>query len=42
MTASSNYPLLQQVDSPADLRAMDEPALDVLADELREYLIAIV
>lgn len=42
MTASSDYPLLQRVHSPADLRAMDEPALDVLADELREYLIAIV
>ena len=42
MTASSDYPLLQQVNSPADLRAMDEPALELLADELREYLIAIV
>ena len=42
MTASSDYPLLQQVNSPADLRAMDEPALDELADELREYLIAVV
>ena len=42
MTASSNYPLLQQINSPADLRAMDEPALNELANELREYLIAIV
>ena len=42
MIASSNYPLLQQVNSPADLRTMDEADLDLLADELREYLIAIV
>ena len=42
MFASSNYPLLQQVNSPADLRAMDESALDELADELREYLIAVI
>ena len=42
MTASSDYPLLQQVNSPADLREMDQPALELLADELREYLIAIV
>ena len=42
MIASSNYPLLQQVNSPADLRAMDESALDELADELREYLIAVI
>ena len=42
MTTPSDYPLLQQVHSPADLRVMDEPTLDVLADELREYLIAIV
>ena len=42
MIPSSNYPLLQQVNSPADLRAMDESALDELADELREYLIAVI
>ena len=42
MIASSNYPLLQQVNSPAELRAMDESALDELADELREYLIAVI
>ena len=42
MTASSDYPLLQQINSPANLRAMDEPALELLADELREYLIAII
>ena len=36
------YPLLESVDSPADLRAMDESALESLAQELREFLLETV
>lgn len=32
-------PLLDQVDSPADLRAMEEKDLQLLANELRHYLL---
>jgi len=33
------YPLLTRIDSPADLRGLDDDALVQLADELREFLI---
>lgn len=36
---SEDYPLINQIGSPADLRAMDEEILQQVADELRNYLI---
>jgi 1-deoxy-D-xylulose-5-phosphate synthase len=33
------YPLLNQIKVPADLRVLDESALEQVADELRNYLI---
>jgi 1-deoxy-D-xylulose-5-phosphate synthase len=36
------YPLLSAVESPADLRKLDEDLLPQVADELRRYLIASV
>ncbi|MGD2128072.1 MAG: 1-deoxy-D-xylulose-5-phosphate synthase [Lysobacterales bacterium] len=39
---NSLYPLLSSVDSPADLRKLEEESLPELADELRRYLIASV
>lgn len=33
------YPLLDEIESPADLRAIDEQQLGAVADQLREYLI---
>lgn len=35
-------PLLEQINSPTDLRQLDRKELSVLADELREFLIASV
>lgn len=35
----ANYPLLAQVDSPADLQQLDETKLAQLADELRHFLV---
>ena len=37
-----HYPLLAQIDSPADLREMDENQLPALADELRAFLLETV
>ena len=34
-----HYPLLSSIDSPADLRLLDEEQLPLIADELRRYLI---
>jgi len=42
MNKSTRYPLLQRIDFPADLRAMEESLLDELVGELREYLIEII
>lgn len=39
MPAANRYPLLFQVDSPADLRRLDEHQLPALCKELRQYLI---
>src|SRR5580658_8737469 len=41
MTQSNtpSYPLLGAIESPADLRALDERELPALADELRQFLI---
>jgi 1-deoxy-D-xylulose-5-phosphate synthase len=39
---STPYPLLNRVDSPADLRQLSETELLQLADELRQYLIETV
>jgi 1-deoxy-D-xylulose-5-phosphate synthase len=36
---AENFPLLTAIASPADLRALDEKKLPLLADELRRYLI---
>ncbi|HEX2668558.1 MAG TPA: 1-deoxy-D-xylulose-5-phosphate synthase [Gammaproteobacteria bacterium] len=38
----SSFPLLARVDSPADLRKLDEHELQQLTDELRAYLIKTV
>ena len=37
--SDTNYPLLSTIDSPAELRLLDESSLSQLADELREFLI---
>lgn len=42
MTNSSRYPLLSEVDTPADLRELDESQLPQLAQELRTFLIEVV
>lgn len=42
MTFSSTLPLLEQIDTPADLRRLPEARLPVLAQELREFLIQTV
>ena len=39
MTDPAHYPLLAEIDSPADLRALPESALPALARELREFLL---
>ena len=36
---SETYPILAQVDSPTDLRGLDENQLPALADELRAFLL---
>jgi 1-deoxy-D-xylulose-5-phosphate synthase len=42
MTTGSTFPLLEQIDTPLDLRALPETRLPVLAHELREFLIQTV
>ena len=42
MPSKQSSSFLNQVDTPADLRALPTKALEPLADELREYLIDIV
>ena len=37
---TETYPILSSIESPADLRELDEDSLPQLADELRRYLIA--
>ena len=39
MSDSPSYPLLEKIDSPADLRKLPETRLPALAKELREFLI---
>ena len=39
MSDSPTYPLLEKIDSPADLRKLPETRLPALAKELREFLI---
>ena len=39
MIDSARYPLLSQIDSPTDLRALPETQLQACVDELRDYLI---
>jgi len=39
MKSEQTYPLLESVNLPADLRALDEAQLPALADELRRFLI---
>ncbi|HIO13007.1 MAG TPA: hypothetical protein EYN13_05565, partial [Methylococcales bacterium] len=38
MNSQGNYPLLNQIETPADLRALTEDQLKPLAKELREFL----
>ncbi|MDG4549613.1 MAG: 1-deoxy-D-xylulose-5-phosphate synthase [Candidatus Contendobacter sp.] len=42
MTTGSTFSLLEQIDTPLDLRALPEARLPVLAHELREFLIQTV
>ncbi|MBT6066318.1 MAG: 1-deoxy-D-xylulose-5-phosphate synthase, partial [Proteobacteria bacterium] len=42
MPSKQSSSFLNQIDTPADLRALPTKALEPLADELREYLIDIV
>ena len=42
MTPTPEFPLLDRVESPADLRELDERELQELTDELRAYLIKTV
>ena len=42
MTNASLYPLLSQVNTPADLRELDQSELPQLAEELRGFLIDVV
>ena len=42
MTPSSTFPLLEQIDTPPDLRRLPETRLPMLAQELREFLIQTV
>ena len=39
MTDSSDFPLLDTIDSPVDLRRLAEQDLQPLASELRRFLI---
>ncbi len=39
MIDSARYPLLSRIETPADLRRLDEPQMQAVADELRNYLI---
>lgn len=39
MTEANRYPLLKQIDSPADLRKLPEEQLPRLAEELRAFLL---
>ncbi len=38
MTLSKDYPLLKDIESPADIRKLDKKQLSALSKELREYL----
>ena len=42
MTAPQEFPLLDRIQSPAELRELDEQGLQQLSDELRAYLIKTV
>ena len=42
MSSSDHYPLLAQIESPADLRRLPATALSPVADELREFLVQTV
>ncbi|MFP6681991.1 MAG: 1-deoxy-D-xylulose-5-phosphate synthase N-terminal domain-containing protein, partial [Gammaproteobacteria bacterium] len=42
MTGQPNFPLLDNIDSPADLRQLPESSLEQVASELREFLLASV
>ena len=39
MTSSSHYPLLDKIDSPADLRVLPEACLEQVASEVRAFLL---
>ncbi|MFN2164859.1 MAG: 1-deoxy-D-xylulose-5-phosphate synthase N-terminal domain-containing protein, partial [Anaerolineae bacterium] len=39
MAIEDKYPLLARIDSPLDLRALDEEQLEPLTRELRDYLV---
>ncbi len=39
MTEAGSYPLLEGIDSPADLRKLPQSQLEAVAEELRRYLI---
>ena len=39
MIQDSSYPLLDEIDSPADLRALSESNLEQLASEVRAFML---
>jgi len=39
MTTASQYPLLESINEPADLRQLDEASLPALCKELRDYVV---
>jgi len=42
MSLPDHYPLLSQIESPADLRRLPVAKLGAVADELREFLVQTV
>ena len=39
---NNNYPLLDKVNSPLDLRKLDKSELKLLADDIREYILEVI
>ena len=39
---NNNYPLLDKVNSPSDLRKLDNSELKLLADDIRAYILEVI
>ena len=39
---NNNYPLLDKVNSPLDLRKLDNSELKLLADDIRAYILEVI